>query len=125
MAKNCKNGPRMPMGLSTKFPRVNQRPQAHGKWYFSEEIKTPQVQLQISNYFLGFFFKAWCLDPKTTAQFEKITETFLVEQKPMKVKQSIIRNLPQWAILKPLHAKEKQSQNCAHERYRCCAWDQG
>ncbi|KNZ62059.1 hypothetical protein VP01_13194g1, partial [Puccinia sorghi] len=68
---------------------------------------------------------AWCLDPKTTAQFEKITEKFLVEQKPMKVKQSIIGNLPQWAILKPLHSKEKQSQNCAHEHYRCCAWDKG
>ncbi|KNZ50222.1 hypothetical protein VP01_453g14 [Puccinia sorghi] len=53
MAKHCKTGPGMRMGLSKNFPRdldslvismllfmkINQRPQAHGKWCFIERIQ--------------------------------------------------------------------------------------
>lgn len=51
--------------------------------------------------------EAESLGPDMIARFGTITEKFLAERTPTKVKQAIIRNVPRRAILKPSQAEEK------------------
>jgi len=48
------------------------------------------------------------VSPKQTniAFFKRIKERFSMERTPMNVKQAIIQDVPQWAILRPSNSKE-------------------